>query len=125
MRKSPYSVPSRIIFTSSVEAVQEYYDPADFQCLRTDVASHSYESTKYQCDLAAIALEEQLASEKVSRPEGSQRWTQPDVFATHPGVVATSIMANFLNIVTATAMLWSFYLVSHSRIHDLLPFCES
>ncbi|PWN18942.1 NAD(P)-binding protein [Microstroma glucosiphilum] len=110
MRKSPYSVPSRVIFTSSVEAVQEYYDPADFQCLRTDVPSHSYESTKYQCDLAAIALEEQLANEKEAGTDATKRWTQPDVFATHPGVVATSIMADFLNIVTATAMLWSFYL---------------
>lgn len=107
LRQSPYHdvAPSRIIWTSSIEAFRKHYDDKDKQCLRTDVPSTAYESTKFQCELAALALSTQL-----EQRDSAQK--QPQVFLTHPGVVATSIMADWLNWFTATAMLWSFYLVS-------------
>lgn len=101
LRAGPYEERGRVIWTGSVEAFRRYFSLEDMQCLRTDKESKAYESTKYQCDLAAVALREELAQ------EGEK---EPAVYLTHPGVVATSIMADFLNVVTATAMLWCFYL---------------
>lgn len=118
LRQSPYSTPSRVVFTGSVEAMREAYDADDFQCLSTAGPSKAYESTKYQCDLAALALQQQLEEEETSSDktkDAEKGWSQPQVYLTHPGVVATSIMAEWLNIITATAMLWSFYFVSPWR----------
>lgn len=106
MRQSPYAERSRVIWTGSIEAFRRFFSLEDMQCLRTDVPSKAYESTKYQCDLAAVAMREELDE----GAEGEAK--QPAVYLTHPGVVATSIMADFLNIFTGTAMLWAFYFVS-------------
>lgn len=107
MRQSPYAERSRVIWTGSIEAFRRFFSLEDMQCLRTDVPSKAYESTKYQCDLAAVAMREELEE------QGEDK--QPAVYLTHPGVVATSIMADFLNIFTGTAMLWAFYFVSGRR----------
>lgn len=108
LQQSPYSTPSRIVWTSSIEALRKHFDLNDMQCLRTDVTSKAYESTKYQCELAALALEEQLEESPVSA--GSEHKIQPEVYLTHPGVVATSIMADYLNWFTSAAMLVAFYI---------------
>lgn len=119
MRKSPYSTPSRVIFTSSVEALQKYYIPDDFQCFsKDDEVSKPYESTKFQCDLAAHALSRRLTEQRKHDAK------TPEVVLTHPGVVATSIMAEFLNVFTTFATLVTFYLArwTFSTHHVIDPY---
>ncbi|CAO1620613.1 unnamed protein product [Parajaminaea phylloscopi] len=119
LRRTPYATPSRVIWTSSIEAFRRYYDTQDMQCLRTDVPSEAYESTKFQCELAAVGLDQQL------REEGdSQIGRRPHVLLTHPGVIATSIMADFLNWFTSIAMLCTFYIARWlaSPHHCIAPY---
>lgn len=113
LRRSPYSTPSRIIWTSSIEALRKYFDLQDMQCLRTDIPSTAYESTKFQCELAALALQEQLQEEEKMESDDAglvATSKQPSIFLTHPGVIATSIMADYLNCFTSAAMLCAFYI---------------
>ncbi|CAO1613036.1 unnamed protein product [Sympodiomycopsis kandeliae] len=118
MRKSPYSTPSRIIFTSSIEAVEHYYNADDYQCLEKDEKiCKPYESTKYQCELAAHGLSRLLKEE-------DEAAKNPQVYLTHPGVVATSIMAEFLNAAMSLCMLAAFYVArwTLSPYHCIEPY---
>lgn len=135
MRASPYPTPSRVIWTGSIEAFQHYYTPSDFQCLDPAVSPNPYESTKYQCELAALGMDEQLRQGRLSdepwnsTPGGgkaasgkmqtqtrtqtqTQNQTEVRSFLVHPGVVSSSIFVEFLNVVSIALMRFAFYLVS-------------
>lgn len=102
MRKSPYKTPSRIIWTGSLEASQCDYHPEDFQCLDPKVSPHAYESTKYQCELAALGMDERLAATHEHAPR---------VYTAHPGIVASSIFAEVIHVVLLSLMKLVFYVV--------------
>ena len=147
LRATPYSVSSRVLWTSSVEAFSHYYDSTDYQCLDVDKSPLPYESTKYQCELAAFGLDDALQTRRMrtqpgtplgdttlaataplssiknessSEPKSSflelppasrplPAELEPRVYLTHPGVVASSIFADFLNVFLAMCMKAAFY----------------
>lgn len=107
-----------------------YYKPDDFQCRDPLTSPHPYESTKYQCELAAIGLHDVLKAttfpSQPSTPSASllelkqlgdarqSNATEPQSFICHPGVVASSIFAEYLNVFMAMCMKLAFYMVSRS-----------
>lgn len=63
-RKSPFAEPGRIIWTGSIEAQEGAYHPDDYQCRDPAVSPLTYESTKFQCEIAALGMEERLRLEE-------------------------------------------------------------
>lgn len=139
LRSSPYFTPSRIIWTGSIEAMERFYITTDPQCLDEKLTTNAYESTKYQCELAAIGLDKVLqgqermatqpgtpASERLvgslsreasdSSSNNDERVKlgcgEPRSFIVHPGVVASSIFVEFLYWWMIEAMRLAFYIVS-------------
>ncbi|CEH14161.1 3-keto sterol reductase [Ceraceosorus bombacis] len=131
LRATPFATPSRIIWTGSIEAYARYYDPADWQCLDAAHSPWPYESTKYQCELAGIGLGEALNRQRMStvpstplsdsqdtsygsvlvgEAKTQRRELEPNSFVVHPGVVASSIFAEYLNVFMAACMSFAFYL---------------
>ncbi|KAI9005828.1 hypothetical protein CLU79DRAFT_574500 [Phycomyces nitens] len=68
----------RIIWTSSITADNDSFDIEDWQGIKSNIP---YESSKWACDLVAIAMNDQFV----------QRGRQITSYTTSPGVVATSI----------------------------------
>ncbi|KDQ65009.1 hypothetical protein JAAARDRAFT_202254 [Jaapia argillacea MUCL 33604] len=87
--------PSRVIWTSSLEA-HRLYDSDDFQLTKTD---HSYEGSKYQIELIATQLARREDREKNIRH-----------FIVHPGVASTNISASKLNFFTEFFKVLTFFI---------------
>lgn len=138
LRATPYSTPSRIIWTGSLEAYETAYDPTDFQCTDPKKSPLPYESVKFQCDLAAHGLEELLNQSRIRTEPGTpllddsksyvekrlnahSRGIEPKSFLAHPGVVATSIFAECLNAFLAACMHFAFYVArwTFSKHHNI------
>lgn len=100
--KSPYIASSRIIWTGSLEASRADFHLEDFQCLDPKISPHAYESTKYQCELAALAMDE--------RVQGSYEHA-PHVYMAHPGIVASSIFSEAIHVLLLSLMRLAFYVV--------------
>lgn len=174
LRATPYSVPSRIIWTSSVEAFSKYYDASDYQCIDAAKSPLPYESTKYQCELAALGLDDALETRRMrtqpgtpmeERPsalgmspfdsaaspaDSSMRRTassasgtaphgflglpppsralpgqpEPRSFLAHPGVVASTMMSQFVASWVTVFVVASFYIARWvgSPHHPIDPF---
>lgn len=136
LRATPYSTPSRIIWTGSLEASEQAYDPSDFQCVDAKKSPLPYESAKYQCELAAHGLEDVLQKRQIRTEPGTplpfveadsvksyadlrgsaassihgRDGVEPKSFLAHPGVVASSIFAECLNVFLAACMHLAFYI---------------
>lgn len=140
LRATPYSTPSRIIWTGSLEAYENEYDPSDYQCVDAKKSPNPYESAKYQCELTAYGLEEVLNRRSIRTEPGTpliedagsyydtktQHTTadgglEPKSFLTHPGVVASSIFAECLNAFMGAAMTIMFYIArwTFSKHHNI------
>ena len=100
LRASPYLAASRIIWTGSLEASRADYCADDFQCLDPRRSPHAYESTKYQCELAALGMDERL------KTHGGVR-----VYTAHPGIVASSIFSEVIHVLLLSRMKLVFYAV--------------
>ncbi|KIS68909.1 3-keto-steroid reductase [Mycosarcoma maydis] len=168
LRATPYSVPSRIIWTSSVEAFSKYYEASDYQCLDVAKSPLPYESVKYQCELAAFGLDDALqtrrmrtqpgtpmeerstmlgmsstGSESMHRSASSASGTaphgflglppasrpvpgqpEPRSFLAHPGVVASTMMSQFVASWVTIFVVASFYIARWvgSPHHPIDPF---
>ncbi|PWN46334.1 NAD(P)-binding protein [Ceraceosorus guamensis] len=131
LRASPFDTPSRIIWTSSIEALERHYDARDPQCLDSQRRHCPYESSKYQCELASIGLSQRLHASLFDRQHhGLQVHTNgvkrhsPESFVVHPGVVASSIFSEFLNVVLAWCMHAAFYFArwTFSPNHPIQPY---
>ncbi|KAE8253783.1 hypothetical protein A4X13_0g3664 [Tilletia indica] len=138
LRATPYSTPSRIIWTGSIEGFRVFYDEEDFQCVQPPHEILPYESTKYQCELAAVGLDEVLRQSRIRSAPGtpfevdlgngqteiqaepsselardeatSEIGLEPRSYLVHPGVVASSIAAAiFTFALLETLMKWAFY----------------
>jgi 3-keto steroid reductase len=105
---------------SSLEATPEEYDPDDWQLLKT---KENYPLSKFQTDLLAtrldlIALEADAKANTGARSGEKAKATATVTATRHiivqPGVVATSIVASYLNFFTAWCMRTAFWIVSHS-----------
>ncbi len=75
--RPPYSTPSRIIWTSSVEAFSKYYDVNDYECLNVANSPLPYESVKYQCELAAFGLDDALQTRRMRTQPGTPMEERP------------------------------------------------
>lgn len=108
LQATPYSVASRIIWTSSLEAFSKYYDSTDFQCIDAKKSLLPYESTKYQCELAAFGLDNELQRGSVTADDGEG--LKPRSYLCHPGVVASSMMSQFVQSWVTIFVIATFYL---------------
>ena len=153
LRATPYSVPSRIVWTSSVEAFSKY------------------ESVKYQCELAAFGLDDALQTRRMRTQPGTPMEERPSLlgmssvdghgdssmrrsassasgtaphgflglppasralpgqpeprsFLAHPGVVASSMMSQFVASWVTIFVVASFYMARlvGSPHHPIDPF---
>lgn len=102
LRRSPYAVPSRVIWTGSLEANRNDFHLDDFQCLDPRISPHPYESTKYQCELAALAMDERYVNTHDAHA--------PRVYTAHPGIVASSIFSTVIPSIMLLMMKLVFYL---------------
>jgi len=109
LRASPYVTPSRIIWTGSLEASERAFSMDDFQCLDPSQSPCPYESTKYQCELAALGMDERLEHSGLHAPRA---------YTAHPGIVASSIFSNVLFSFMLVLMKFVFYLVCGTQISD-------
>ena len=97
--------PARVLWTSSIEARADCYDPNDLQLIRTD---RSYEASKYQIDLLVGHFEHQQYN---ALQKG--QYLPIRHFVCHPGVVRTNIAVKSLNSTFLDlCMQLSFLLVS-------------
>ncbi|KAG6820227.1 hypothetical protein H0H93_003729 [Arthromyces matolae] len=100
LHASPPPLGSRVIWSSSIEASPDYFDPDDWQNKKS---AHSYESTKYQIDLISTRLD-QLALQKPA----CQRIRH---LLSHPGVCSTNVANALIGPVLNLCKLFAFYLV--------------
>ncbi|SJX63123.1 related to ERG27-3-keto sterol reductase [Sporisorium reilianum f. sp. reilianum] len=169
LRATPYSVPSRIIWTSSVEAFSKYYDVSDYECIDVDKSPLPYESVKYQCELAAFGLDDALETRRMRTQPGTPMEERPSLlgmsttddstsmrrsassasgtaahgflglppasraqpgqpeprsFLAHPGVVASTMMSQFVASWVTVFVVASFYVARWvgSPHHPIDPF---
>ncbi|KAF9042965.1 hypothetical protein BJ165DRAFT_1481981 [Panaeolus papilionaceus] len=115
LEKSPLEEGARVIWSSSLEAFPDYYDPRDWQLLKTD---HSYECVKYQIDLVGTYLDRKALSTS-STPRVRH-------LVSEPGVCHTSISAALIAYpIMDTIKVWVFYLgrlLLNSPHHPIVPF---
>lgn len=112
LRASPYATPSRIIWTGSLEANPNDFQANDYQCLDPKVSPNPYESTKYQCELTSLAMDERFLSHEQSPALRS--------FTAHPGIVATSIFSGVIPAIMVIMMKLVFFLVCILHLHSRL-----
>ncbi|SNX83806.1 related to ERG27 - 3-keto sterol reductase [Melanopsichium pennsylvanicum] len=79
LRATPYSTPSRIVWTSSVEAFSKYYDVTDYECVNVNKSPLPYESVKYQCELAAFGLDDALQTRRMRTQPGTPMEERPSL----------------------------------------------
>ena len=91
LRATPYSVPSRIIWTSSVEAFSKYYDVSDYECVDAAKSPLPYESVKYQCELAAFGLDDALQTRRMRTQPGTPMEERPSLLGMSSTDEATSM----------------------------------
>ena len=108
-----FHYPSRVLWTSSLEAVH-FYRPEDWQLVET---SHPYESSKYQIDLVASQLEKQALQmeEQTNRPAKVRH------VMVHPGCASTGIVGDMVPPILLPLMTYSFYIVRpslHGHYHN-------
>jgi len=91
---TPQPPPGRIIWSSSIEAVRNKFDPSDIQCLRPNSAP--YESSKRLTDILSLTHtlpSVRSISSSYLREDGTKEDARqpPKMYLTHPGVVASAI----------------------------------
>ena len=113
MSASKPSLGARVIWTSSIEASPSFYNPEDWQLVRTE---YSYAAAKYQIDLIATRLD-CLAVQRGSR--GASINIRHVI--TQPGIVGTNISGELIGwfmeaIKILTWYIVRFYVVSFATI---------
>lgn len=102
--KDRTSAPSRVLWTSSLEADPSSYDPNDWQLLNSE---KPYDASKYQIDLLAGHLELEQQRELSAGADVPVRH-----LLIHPGVVRTNIATKSLNsCVLDSLMQLAFFIV--------------
>lgn len=92
-----YAYPGRVIWTSSLEARDEFFsDLSDYQLRKTD---HAYEGSKYQSDLLAWRLDS-------SNSTGARH------LICHPGICHSGISSKLLFPLVEYLKVVAFYIVS-------------
>jgi 3-keto steroid reductase len=97
LRKCPTEKPGRVIWISSIEGSDHHFDPNDLQGLKSPTA---YEHSKRLTDLLVLtatgqaatgaSVQDFIAVQNVTDDVGIG--PRPEIWAAHPGIVATSIV---------------------------------
>ncbi|KAH6608589.1 hypothetical protein Trco_001935 [Trichoderma cornu-damae] len=96
-RRSPDESRGRIVWSSSVEAVEEVYNPDDMQCFLRPAA---YESVKRLTDIISLTCTlpsvrpisaSFLRMDAESGGDAAEKPVPPKMYVTHPGVVASTL----------------------------------
>ncbi|KAG1847544.1 NAD(P)-binding protein [Suillus subalutaceus] len=99
LAKYQTSTGARVIWMSSHESSPIYYDPTDWQLVKS---AHSYESSKFQIDLIAHQLDQ-------ASLQGSDKLPTRHLTVL-PGVAGTNIANALLGTFSSMCMFLSFYL---------------
>ena len=92
---------------SSHEASPEFYDPKDWQLVKSE---HSYECSKYQMNMMSLHLDREAIR---GHPDGTPAVRH---LIAYPGVAGTSIATAILGTFTSLCMFAAFYIVSNMNI---------
>jgi 3-keto steroid reductase len=103
MSASKPSLGARVIWTSSIESAPTFYNPEDWQLVKTE---YSYAVVKYQIDLLATRLDG-LAVEQ--EPRCSSATVRHVVV--QPGVVGTNISGALVSGFMDFVKIVTFYMV--------------
>ncbi|KAH7888093.1 NAD(P)-binding protein [Phlebopus sp. FC_14] len=118
LAKYTSSMGARVLWVSSHEASSRFYDPKDWQLVKSE---HSYESSKYQMNLVSLHLDrEATRKHTVGTPVVRH-------FTVLPGVAGTNIANALLGVVSSVCMFLSFYVARllGSRYHPITAFKAS
>lgn len=105
LAKYQMSTGARVIWMSSHESNPIYYDPTDWQLVKT---AHSYESSKFQMDLIAHRLDQASLQDSDTLPTRH--------LIVLPGVAGTNIASALLDTFSSMCMFFAFYLVSYAPL---------
>lgn len=94
-RRSESETPGRLVWSSSLEAVDSVLDMSDFQCFN---GKGPYESAKRVTDILSLAATLPAATPSSSRfftpddpSEARDKPIRPRMYLTHPGIVASTL----------------------------------
>ncbi|KAG9317131.1 NAD(P)-binding protein [Chiua virens] len=91
---------ARVAWISSHEASSEFYDPQDWQLVKSE---HSYECSKYQMNMISLYLDREAARGQLDGTRAVRHLTA------YPGVVGTSIASAMLSAFQTFWMFVGFY----------------
>ncbi|KAF9224356.1 NAD(P)-binding protein [Gyrodon lividus] len=114
LAKYTKSTGSRVVWVSSHEASSEFYDPKDWQLVKSQ---HSYECSKYQMNQISLHLDREATHDQVDGKPVVRHLT------VLPGVAGTNIASALLGTVTSMCMFMSFYIARllGSPYHPITP----
>ncbi|KAF8845589.1 NAD(P)-binding protein [Paxillus ammoniavirescens] len=118
LAKCTTSTGSRVVWVSSHESSSEFYDPKDWQLVKS---RHSYECSKYQMNQISLHLDREATRNQVDG--------KPTVrhFTVLPGVAGTNIASALLGTISSMCMFVTFYIARllGSPYHPITPFKAS
>ncbi|KAG8218311.1 hypothetical protein J3R82DRAFT_3925 [Butyriboletus roseoflavus] len=94
---------ARVVWISSHEASSEFYDPKDWQLVKSE---HSYECSKYQMNMISLHLDREALHGQLNGTTAVRHLT------VYPGIVSTSIATAILGTFRTLCMIAAFYIVS-------------
>lgn len=98
---------ARVVWISSHEASSEFYDPKDWQLVKSE---HSYECSKYQMNMISLHLDREALHGQLNGTPTVRHLTA------YPGVAGTSIATALLGTFKTLCMFASFYIVSSVKL---------
>ncbi|KAG8944966.1 hypothetical protein FRC04_001318 [Tulasnella sp. 424] len=123
LRKSP-TLPGRVIWESSSEAMPQAFDIDDWQLLKTD---QSYEGSKYQVDVVATLANSNVLYDEdgYSRPLDIVDETRPRHFVVGPAVTASELFtAKMVGAIFWTYLMYAVFYIARlagSQLHPIQP----
>lgn len=104
---------ARVVWISSHEASSEFYDPKDWQLVKSE---NSYQCSKYQMNMISLYLDREAIRGQLDDTPAIRHFTA------YPGVAGTSIANALLGTFTSLCMYATFYVVSsvkYAAVHPL------
>ncbi|KAF8556265.1 NAD(P)-binding protein [Imleria badia] len=94
---------ARVVWISSHEATSEFYDPKDWQLVKSE---HSYQCSKYQMNMVSLHLDREAIRGQLDGTPAVRH------LVAYPGVAGTSIASALLGTFRSFCMFVTFYIVS-------------
>lgn len=94
---------ARVVWISSHEASPEFYDPKDWQLVKSE---YSYQCSKYQMNMISLHLDREAIRGHLDGTPAARH------LIAYPGVAGTSIASALLGTFKSFCMFVTFYIVS-------------